>query len=245
MIFELLKNALKVKKKTYQDLADHLDVSELTIKRMFKEQDCKVSRLVAICQFLQIDFQELLDFEKRFKHYPTYLSEEVEQALADDKVAFGVFLLIISHLSYEDMRRVTGLAETQLYIVLRKLEKLGLITLQTNNQIIITTNLPIAWRRHGALAGALKHINLKYLNYCFEHHQEPEHHYYSTSRLMSTDSAETIKQKLDETYQLFQQLATQDQIFYPSDKLMPYKLQIANSTIPVGELFFDDVESYH
>lgn len=239
VIFQLLKNALKVKKKTYHDLAVHLEVSELTIKRLFKEQDCKVSRLISICQFLQIDFQELLEFEKRFKHYPAYLPEQVEKVLAEDSVAFGVFLLLIAQLTHADVLRVTGLAETQLYLVLRKLEELKLIQIKPNNQLMVTTNLPIAWRRHGALAGALKHINLKYLAYCFEHHQQPEHNYYSTSRLMSTDSAETIKQKLDEVYQLFQQLATQDQLFYPADKLTPYKLQIANSIMPVAALFFD------
>lgn len=239
MIFAMLKNALKVKKKTYKDLAEHLQVTELTIKRMFKEKDCKVSRLVSICDFLQIDFQELLAFEKRYNHYPQYLSEEVEEALANDNMAFGVFLLIISHIAYTDVLRVTQLNDSTLYLLLRKLEKLSLIELHTNNQIIITTKLPIAWRRNGALAGALKSINLKYLAYCFDNHQQPEHNYYSTSRLMSADSTETIKQKLDELYQLFQLLATQDQIFYTQDNLMPYKLQIAHSVMPVGELFFE------
>ena len=237
VIFDVLRNALKAKKKTYKDLAAHLVVSELTIKRMFKEQDCKISRLVAICQFLQINLDELLVFSGRYSDHPKYLSEDVEQALATDRTAFGVMLLIISSLTTDDILRVTQLNNTELYKILRKLEKLGIIQLQANNQFIISTPLPIAWRRHGALASALKRINLNYLAYCFDNHQAPEHHYYSTSRLMSSDSSAAIKQQLDEVYRLYQQLATQDQLFHHSSQLTPYKLQIAHSLLPVDKLF--------
>ena len=239
VIFEVLRNALRAKKKTYKDLAEYLNVSELTIKRMFKEQDCKISRLVAVCQFLQINLDELLAFSNRYSDHPQYLSEQVEQALAADRTTFGVLLLIISSLTTDDILRVTQLNNIELYKVLRKLEKLGIIQIQSDNQFIISTPLPIAWRRHGALTSALKRINLKYLAYCFDNHQVPEHHYYSTSRLMSADSSAAIKQKLDEVYRLFQQLATQDQLFHHSSQLTPYKLQIAHSLLPVDELFLE------
>lgn len=237
-IFELLKNALKVRKKTYKDLAAHLSISELTVKRMFKDKDCKISRMLEICTFLNVDFYELLAFEERYNNYPQYLPEQIEKALASDPIAFGVFLLIVSNLTTQDLANVTTFSDVELYKVLRKLEKMELIELEANNHFTVKTRLPIAWRLDGHLATALKNVNLRYLSHCFDHHEKPEYNYFSTSRLMSADSAQTMKQKLNELYQSFHQLATQDQLFFEAKELTPYKLQIVHGVLPVDEIFF-------
>lgn len=236
-IFKLLKNALKVRKKTYKDLAIYLGVSELTVKRMFKDKDCKISRMLEICAFLNVDFYELLAFEERYNNYPQYLPEATEHALASDPIVFGVFLLIVSSLTTQDIVNVTNFSDVELYKVLRKLENLELIEMGVGNDFTVIIPLPIAWRLDGHLATALKNVNLRYLSHCFDHHEKPEYNYFSTSRLMSVDSAQTMKQKLNELNQHFHQLATQDQLFFEAKALTPYKLQIAHGVLPVDEIF--------
>ncbi len=237
-IFGLLKNALKARKKTYKELADYIGTSELTVKRLFRNQDCKVSRLIAICDFLELDLSTLINMQKRQNNYPEYLPEATEKALADDASAFGIFLLVISSLTPSDIIRVTGLSEAELYLVLRKLEALDLITLNNDNQFNIKVNLPIAWRLQGHLAKALKAINLRYLSYCFDNEGKPEHVYTSNGRLMTGASAALIRQKIDELCTYFHHLATQDQLFYPAEKLTIYKLQMVHSPFPIKELIF-------
>ncbi len=239
-IFGLLKNALKAKKKTYKELANHIGTSELTVKRLFRDQDCKVSRLMAICDFVDLDLEDLLTMQQRQNHYPEYLPEATEKALADDTTAFGIFLLVISNLTTADIARISGFSETKLYLVLRQLEALNLIALNSDNQFTISVNLPIAWRLHGHLAKALKAINQRYLAYCFDNEHQPEHTYTSNGRLMKPASAALIRQKIDELRTYFHHLATQDQLFYAAEKLSIYKLQIAHSPFPVREVIFSN-----
>ncbi|PIE46711.1 MAG: hypothetical protein CSA42_07055 [Gammaproteobacteria bacterium] len=237
-IFGLLKNALKAKKKTYKELANYIGTSELTVKRLFRNQDCKVSRLIEICDFLDLNLEDLLTMQQRQNNYPEYLPEATEETLANDSVAFGVFLLIISNLTEKDIQHFTSLSDSQFYLVLRKLEQLNLIVLGSDNQFTISVNLPIAWRLHGHLAKALKTINQRYLAYCFDNEHQPEHTYTSNGRLMTPASAALIRQKIDELRTYFHHLATQDQLFYATEKLSIYKLQIAHSPFPVREVVF-------
>lgn len=239
-IFELLKSALKVRKKTYKELAQYLGTSELTIKRLFRDQDCKISRLIEICKFLGIDLNTLMNMQGRQNNYPKYLPEVTEKKLASDPVIFGVFLLIISNLSKSDIAHVTQLSESEFYLVLRQLEKLELINLEQNNQFHIKVSMPIAWRLQGHLAKALKEINQRYLAYCFDNENQPEHTYTSNSRLMSSSSAELVSQKINEIRTYFHYLATQDQLFYPVEQLTVYKLQIAHSPLPIKEVIFSN-----
>jgi len=57
-----LKNALKAKGKTYREVAEHIGVSEQTIKRLFREKDCSISRIHEICLAIGISIYDLFSF---------------------------------------------------------------------------------------------------------------------------------------------------------------------------------------
>lgn len=238
LTFTLLKNAMKVRKKTYTELADYLQVSVPAVKRIFTDKDCKFSRLMQICEFLDLDFYELIKSQERHNQYPSYLPETTETALAQDSRAFGVFLLIIAYLSKGDILKVAKLSESDYYQSLRKLEKLDLIAITQNNQFTIKANLPIAWRADGALADVITTINLRYLRHCIDHETQANYTYFTKSRLMSTASVKTIERKLAEVHEAFHYYATQDQLFYESNNLSLYKLQVAYSPFVIEDVVF-------
>ena len=57
-LFSTLKQVLKSQGLRYRDLAELMDTSEPTIKRLFKEQDCKLSRLMDICKAIGVNFTD-------------------------------------------------------------------------------------------------------------------------------------------------------------------------------------------
>jgi len=54
-LFINLKNELKAKGLTYKDVADELDLTEASVKRLFSTEDISLRRLDSICELLRID----------------------------------------------------------------------------------------------------------------------------------------------------------------------------------------------
>jgi len=236
-LFDLIKKAMKVKGHTYAWLAKQLDVSEISVKRLFKDKDCKTSRLLDICEVLDLDLADLLAMQKRARQAPQYLPLELELALGEDRSLFVLFILLISQLSLPDIRSHSQMDEATFYLKLRRLEKLGLIELLDNERFRFCVSLPIQWRLDGALASAIKQANLNYLAHCFDHEAEPDYQFFTLSRLMTEASIQEIKDELDRVKQRFDYLAFQDQLFYKIEELNLYKLVSAAGTFPVTDMF--------
>lgn len=55
-----LKKQLRAQGKTYADVAQLLDLSEASVKRLFASQSFTLQRLEQLCDWLQIEFSELM-----------------------------------------------------------------------------------------------------------------------------------------------------------------------------------------
>lgn len=58
-LFEILKKQLRAQGFTYKLLAEKLNLSEASVKRMFTQEDINLSRLEAICSCLSMSLSEL------------------------------------------------------------------------------------------------------------------------------------------------------------------------------------------
>ena len=232
-LFLLLRQAIKARGYTYARLAEQLQVSELSIKRLFKDKDCKMSRLLDICSVIGLSIDELVSMQQRFKRVPEYLSEDVEQALADDHSLFLLFILLISHLDLDKIQGLFGIEQPQLYLYLRSLEKLGLIELLPNNRYRFLVALPIRWRTGGALFGVIEKLNHRYISHCLKNEANPEYAFTTTSRLMTKNSAQQIQASLKKVREEFDYLTSQDQMFYRPEELSLYKLVFGMGVFPM------------
>jgi len=235
-MFELLKQALKVKGKTYAQLADFLGISELSVKRMFRDKDCKISRVFEVCDFLSISLEDLLATQKRKSHTPEFLPEAMEQALASNTNLFTVFVLLISEIGTDDIKSVTGQTHAQLYMHMRELEKIGLISIGANEKIKFTVPTPVRWRFDGVLANELKQLNMRFIAHYFEKLGTPDYQLVSKSRLLSQESLEELQRDGDDLAKKFEHLASQDRLFYANDELKLVKQVIAQGPFPILNL---------
>ncbi len=69
-LFELLKSVLKARRMTYAGLAKRLGLSEPTIKRIFAERDCKLSRMNEICAALELTFDDMVSEVNHYRLTP-------------------------------------------------------------------------------------------------------------------------------------------------------------------------------
>ncbi|MCW8127128.1 helix-turn-helix domain-containing protein [Microbulbifer halophilus] len=223
-LFGALKQVLKAQGIRYRDLADLMQTSEPTIKRLFQDQDCKLSRLIDICDVLGISFSDLMELASKTPIEPTTLSLATEQALAADPGLMAFFMLLVSEINLEAIARQNQLSRSDLYLYLRELEKLGLIRLGRNDSIHFAVKRPIRWRLDGPLHHTLVRVNQRFVKEALSSHGTGHFPFYSASRLFSEYSIRQLNEEVGRLYQRFQQQAALDQMFYPVDQLTPFKM---------------------
>lgn len=236
-LFTRLKSALKARNMTYADIADRLSVSEITIKRIFSEQDCKLSRLNEICRAADIDLQELIESTSQHIASPSRLSSKQSQALANNRSLLSIFLLLLNRYSPGKIRTIYQLPEHTMYRFLRALEELELIRLEEGLDITLLVPPPIDFLAHHSLDREIREINKAFLAWTFEHRDSPEHQFESVSRHLSQESADTIQQDIAELAVKIRRLAQRDSLLVPESELLGYKLSCAFGLTPFDRLF--------
>lgn len=235
-LFELLKTILKARGMTYADLAGRLGVSEPTIKRIFSERDCKLSRMTEICSVLDLSLDDLVQEANRVHVAPIALGDSTEAQLAVDRAAFHLFLLLLDGMSFAAICEHYDIPDTRVFALGLRLERMGLAEVMPGNRIRLTVQGPIHFRRDGPLHRRLLQLNLDFLLGAF-HGQDTDHSAYLTqSRRMTRQSAAHILARLREIQLEVSNLARRDQLTQPENALQSYKLGMAIAPIAFPEL---------
>lgn len=81
-IIDTLRAHLKARDLTYKDLADGLELSEVSVKRLFTGADIGLDRLEQICQFLQIELSDLFKTSPKKRKLISRLTQAQEAEFA-------------------------------------------------------------------------------------------------------------------------------------------------------------------
>lgn len=139
LIIDQLKTELKLKKVTYQELANKLNLSEVTVKRIFSYKDCSLERLINICDILEISFIDLAAKIKNDRPKNHTLSNEQEKMFIDNFELFLFYIELINAKNPNVKSLCKSLDLTESYIIksINKLEKYKLAELHLNDKIKI------------------------------------------------------------------------------------------------------------
>ena len=99
-LFNNLKNELKARGLTYKDVADHLDLTEASVKRLFSTEDMSLRRLDSICELMTIDLADLTGTNDSDSRAIRQLSEAQELEIVSDEHAGSV----VSGVQWLDIR---------------------------------------------------------------------------------------------------------------------------------------------
>ncbi|GFE52450.1 transcriptional regulator [Roseobacter cerasinus] len=235
-LFELLKTVLKARRMTYADLAGLLELSEPTIKRIFAERDCKLSRMNEICAALGLTLDDLVAEANRIDVQPTRLTDRQEARLAEDRPAFNLFLLLLDGMTIQAIKEHYQLEEQRIFELGLKLEKMGLAEVMSGNHVRLTAQSPVEFRRDGPLHQALVKLNMAFVRNTYLA-QDTEHSAYLTqTRRMTHRTAQHILARLRDVQVELSNLARRDQLTQPDNALQSFKIGIALSPIVFSEL---------
>ncbi len=154
-LLKSLQQVLKSKKITYADLALRMEVSEVTVKRLFSTHNCNLQTVFRICDLVGISFFDLAALANQDKEVDYVLSEDQEKFFAANPAMFGIFRSLHRGVSPDKLAEVWKLSSQKMFKVLRKIEQFGLLEVLPENQVRIKAVGNIRFQHKGPLARAI------------------------------------------------------------------------------------------
>lgn len=130
-----LKQILKTRKQKYSDLASHLDCSIPTVKRMLSSEEISLSRLLQICEFLDVNLTDLESMVKASKQVEYKFTEKQEVFLVNHKNYFAFLIEIYNGNSSDQIAKKYHLTDRSMQKYLMGLEKYDLIKVSGKNKV--------------------------------------------------------------------------------------------------------------
>ena len=153
LLLAALKRCLKMRGITYKELAVLMHLSESSVKRMFASNSFSLRRFEQVCEIANISIFEVgkMARDEDTVHDPHTLTDEQEQALADDFRLLSGFHLILNGWSFDQIAQAFRWSEPEVIKIFTTLDKLKLITLLPDNKAKLLTAHNIRWRKNGAI----------------------------------------------------------------------------------------------
>ncbi|MEM7433185.1 MAG: helix-turn-helix transcriptional regulator [Pseudomonadota bacterium] len=144
-----LKRALRDSGHTYRDVAEHLGLSEASIKRLFSKGGLSLERVDRILEFLRMDFVDLMRRVNERREYVSQLTPAQEEALVEDPVLLVVMFLVLNRWQFDDILANYDFSEREVEKRLIRLDRLRVIELLPFNRYRLLTARNFTWRRNG------------------------------------------------------------------------------------------------
>lgn len=167
-LIESLRSHLKAQQITYKDIAQNLDVSEQTVKRMFVQQDCTLERLEQICDMVQIDMRDLLRSSPRPRKLIQHLSLRQEEQLVQNKKLLMLAICTMSLWTEQDILQNLRLSRSEYEDLLRQLDNMGFLDLQGGNRFRLRVARDFSWIIGGPIMRMAKDMADDYFDHRFD-----------------------------------------------------------------------------
>ncbi len=205
-------------------------------KRVFSAKDCKLSRLIEICQILEVDLNDVFERAARVQDTITHLPRKTEAALAADPSLMNFFVLLRDNIPQDQIARRFNLSDADMFRLGRKLEALDLAEVMETGKIRLTAETPMRFRRDGPLMSVVQQINERFVAQILMAPQDDQTKFVALTRRMLPDSAAKVTAELQALHTLIAGLARQDQLLAPSGDLVACKLTAAWGTVDYTEI---------
>lgn len=123
----VIKDLLKKRGLTYEMLAEELDCSVPTVKRILGQEEMTLTRLLQLCDILEIDLADLQNLSKEQNLKDERFTEEQEAFLSKNKTYFAYLMKLFSGESPKQIAEAWGLTQRSTDKYLIGLERNGLI----------------------------------------------------------------------------------------------------------------------
>jgi len=150
-LIQTLKKQLRACGITYAQIAESLELSEASVKRLFSEESFTIQRLEAVCELAGLELSDLVVLAQKSRHQLETLSLDQEKEIAGDIALLLVTVSVINGFGFSDLLSYYELDEHQCIQKLAKLDRLGLLDLLPGNRIKLRISSNFRWQRNGPI----------------------------------------------------------------------------------------------
>jgi DNA-binding Xre family transcriptional regulator len=151
LLIDVMKQELKAQDMTYADVADKLEMSESSVKRMFSKKEMPLTRVDDICRLLNTDFAELSRRVSLATPLMGELTYEQEIAVSKDPKLLLCAICVLSYWTLEQIVEIYQITEAETTRCLVTLDKIGIIELKPLNRYRLKVAKTFKWRSDGPI----------------------------------------------------------------------------------------------
>jgi DNA-binding Xre family transcriptional regulator len=173
LLIDVMKQELKAQDMTYADVAEQLDMSESSVKRMFSKKEMPLTRVDDICRLLNTDFAEISRRVSQAVPLTSELTYEQEIAVSKDPKLLLCAICVLSYWAFEQIVQTYQITEAETTRCLTTLDKLGVIELKPLNRYRLKVAKTFKWRSDGPIRQYfLQHVVGEYFGGRFDREGE-------------------------------------------------------------------------
>ncbi|HEX8479489.1 MAG TPA: helix-turn-helix transcriptional regulator [Telluria sp.] len=149
LIIDVLRAELRAAGITYRILAERINMSESSVKRLFGQKDMALSRLAQICQAAGIGLDDVLRRATDARPQADTLTLPQEKSLVSKPRLLLVAICCLGHWNIEQVLETYALTEAECIGFLAELDRLGVIELKPMNRYSLRVSNAFRWLPDG------------------------------------------------------------------------------------------------
>lgn len=149
IILQVLRSHLRAADVTYKMLAERIDMSESSVKRMFGQADMPLSRLAQICKAAGVAMEDVLRAAADATPQADTLTLTQEKSLLAQPKLLLMAICCLGHWTLEQVLETYSLTEPECILLLAELDRLGLIELKPLNRYRLRVSNAFRWLPDG------------------------------------------------------------------------------------------------
>jgi transcriptional regulator with XRE-family HTH domain len=204
MLLAALKRQLKLRGLTYRQLAEQLQLSEASVKRLFASGRLSLARLEQICRLLGLSLFELQQAAQAEQQRPTQLSPAQEKELVAAPRRLLLAVLALNQWPLAAILATYRLSEAEVLQEWLFLEKLGLLQLLPGNRVRLQVSRDFDWRPDGPIRDYFRREGLP--DFLASDFPPPDGKLVFCQGLLTTAAREALQQELARLRQKFAEL---------------------------------------
>lgn len=160
-LLHTIKRHLKLQGKTYRDVAAALQLSEASVKRLFKaDSNISAERLLELSHFLGFSLLEIAQETNANSARLHTLTHAQEKEVVSDPKLLLVAACALNQWTMADIVAAYQFSETECLQKLLKLDKLQLISLLPNNRIRLNIARDFDWLPNGPIRHYFREVGM-------------------------------------------------------------------------------------
>lgn len=152
LLIDALKLEIKSSGLTYAALAQKIQMSEASVKRLLAPNtraQLTLSKIDALCKAIEIDFATLAAQVSQMAPLVSQLSIEQERVVVQDEKLLLIAICVLSHWSFAQIVSTYAVSEAECVAAFVKLDKLGVIELRALNRYRLKIAKTFKWQPQG------------------------------------------------------------------------------------------------